>query len=127
MVDYTETYSEISVDMSPDEEAETHPVALKPAPRHSERDNSPVTTAVLKTLLADLQKSILTDVALIRTDLQGLTGTIAVLETASSDQAQQKRTLQKAVQGLQQHSEQTKRRFTAIEEWRWKNNLKMHL
>ncbi|CAH2312668.1 Hypothetical predicted protein [Pelobates cultripes] len=56
MAAYPENYSELSDDFSSGEEATDFTPALRPTLANQTADTSPVTTAVLKSLLADLQK-----------------------------------------------------------------------
>ncbi|CAH2222900.1 Hypothetical predicted protein [Pelobates cultripes] len=96
------------------------PTMHPPSPAPLNPDTSPVTTAVLRELLADLQKNMLTD---IRADLQGLKRQIGNLETASNTNAQQITTLQQAVQKLQQQSYD--QRFSMLDDIRRRNHLKI--
>ncbi|CAH2284461.1 Hypothetical predicted protein [Pelobates cultripes] len=70
-----------------------------------------MTTAVLKALRAE---SFQMDVALLRTDLQGLSGRLVMVKAACRDQALQIATLRKAVKKLQQQSEMSERCFTTF-------------
>ncbi|CAH2293487.1 Hypothetical predicted protein [Pelobates cultripes] len=125
MAAYPETYSELSDNFSSgDEEADLTPMQ-RPTPAAQKADASPVTTAVLKTLLADLQKNIQTDVASLRNDIHGLRGRMGALETASNVCSDQITSLQQVVQGLQKQNEEHERRFTALEDARRANNIKV--
>ncbi|CAH2252326.1 Hypothetical predicted protein [Pelobates cultripes] len=102
MATYTHTYSELSDDLSLEGEMEKLPSILPQPPAPMNPDTSPVTTAVLKKPLADLQRNMLTG---IRADLQGLRGQIGNLETTSNTTTQQIPTLQQEVKKLQQQQE----------------------
>ncbi|CAH2313047.1 Hypothetical predicted protein [Pelobates cultripes] len=83
LADYPGTYSELSDDSSlgdqtPDLLAEQ---TLKPKPKYT--DSAPVTTGVLKKLLAELHSTIQSDVANLRSDVQELTGKLGTLENTS--------------------------------------------
>ncbi|CAH2301846.1 Hypothetical predicted protein [Pelobates cultripes] len=58
--------------------------ALPTQPNKASPDSASVTTVVLKTLLAELQKNILTDITALQADLQGLTGRMRTLEDTSA-------------------------------------------
>ncbi|CAH2330071.1 Hypothetical predicted protein, partial [Pelobates cultripes] len=77
----------------------------RPALVTQKADNSLVTTAILKSLLTDLQKTIQSDVATLRTDIYGLTGRMGALESASSVCSDQITSLQQVVQGFQLQNE----------------------
>ncbi|CAH2277658.1 Hypothetical predicted protein, partial [Pelobates cultripes] len=122
--------SDFSDELSGDAEEDYLPMpapAHLPAAKYSKpgADSSPVTTSVVKALLAELQKNILADITAIRSDLQGLTGHIGALERTSQTSTQHIAMLHQAVSDLQQQNLLHERRFAALEDtWR-RNNLKI--
>ncbi|CAH2247715.1 Hypothetical predicted protein [Pelobates cultripes] len=120
--------SDFSDDFSGDAEVEYMPAPApvqKPRQSKTGADAEPVTTGVFKTLLADLQKNILTDVTALRGDLQGLAGRVSTLEGSTQANQQNIATLQKAVHDLQQLNRMYEHRFAAQEDARRRHNLKV--
>ncbi|CAH2300010.1 Hypothetical predicted protein [Pelobates cultripes] len=125
MAGYPENYPELSDNFSLEgEEADLSP-AQKLTPATQKADNSPVTTAVLKSLLADLQRTFQTHVATLRADIHSLTGRMGALESASSACSDQITILQQEVQELQRQNVAQERCFAALENACRANNLKI--
>ncbi|CAH2220791.1 Hypothetical predicted protein [Pelobates cultripes] len=93
--------------------------------RGAEVEAEPITTTVLKALLADLQRDIHEDVAALRGDLRGLTSRITKLEGSSQSQAQYIAAMQQSMQDLQNQTQHYEHRLAAQEDAMRRSNIKI--
>ncbi|XP_063289954.1 zinc finger protein 850-like [Pelobates fuscus] len=125
MADYPEAYSDLSDELSLDDDEPVLPAGPAPAAIKGGPEPDPVTTAVLKSLLAELQHNIQADVATLRADLRGLTNRIGQVEVTAGEQAQQIANMQQTILGLQKQNEIHNAKFAMMEDMRRKNNMKI--
>ncbi|CAH2219606.1 Hypothetical predicted protein [Pelobates cultripes] len=117
--------SDFSDDLS-GEEYLPAPIPRRPTQSsETDVDSAPVTTAVLKRLLTDLQNNILQDVTSLWGDLKGLTGHISTLESASTTNSQDIGDLHKAVNDLKFKQQKLDQRLADQEDTKRQNNLKV--